>query len=130
MTRWTLPLIVSLTFHVSAMAADDHWTAHISAEGEVLRSWPKWIEKVEKTPQSNYFTQYKMHLNKHIVQQDPRFCSVSPIDGSTQTRLLHGHAKVVGMPSVDGGVTVNTQLIDVNGASGDNSLAFMLMCMR
>ena len=130
MNKWVLPLMIGLTFQASAMAKDVLWTAHISADGEVLRASPNWIEKVKHTGQDNYFSQYKVLFNKDIVKQNPGFCSASAIDGSTEQRLMHGQARIIGVPTVDRGVTVNTQLVDVDGPSGNNSMEFLLMCTR
>ena len=129
MMKWVLLLVMSIAYQTSAMAKDTYWTAHVGKDGTVLRQWPKWIENVELSANANYFSQYKLILNNRIVHQDPGFCTVSPIDGSTEDRLLHGQAKVIGKPKAEG-VTVLTQLVDVKGASGDNSLEFLVMCMR
>lgn len=129
MKKWFLVLLSGFAFHSAAMARDVLWTAHINAAGEVARAWPAWIERVEHTPQDNYFSQYKLHFNKRIVHQDPGFCAVSAIDASSEQRLVHGHAKVVGKPTSES-VTVITQLVDVDGPSGDNSMEFLLMCTR
>lgn len=42
---------------------------------------------------------------------------------------MHGQAKVVGAPTTTN-VTVNTQLVDLKGPSGNNDMEFMLMCSR
>lgn len=129
MTKWIMPLLLGLAFQASAMAKDMILTAHVSADGSVLRQWPEWIAQVERQPQANYFTQYKLRFNPRIVHQDPGFCSVSPIDASSYDRQMHGQAKVIGKPLAEQ-VTVMTQLVDKKGPSGDNSLEFLLMCVR
>lgn len=127
--RWGVPLVAGMLFHVAAMGEDKVWTAHIAADGEVLRQWPQWITEVQHQPQDNYYSLYKLTLNPRIVQQDPGFCTVSPIDASNYERQMHGQAKVIGKPVAEL-FTVMTQLVDVEGASGDNSLELMVMCTR
>ncbi|PYC23742.1 hypothetical protein [Pseudomonas mosselii] len=129
MTRLIMPLLLGLVFQASAMAKDQFFTARVGADGTVLHQWPQWISEVERQAQANYFTQYKLKFNPRIVQQDPGFCSVSPIDASSYDRQLHGQAKVIGNPQVTH-ATVMTQLVDMKGASGDNSLEFLVMCIR
>ncbi|AGZ32959.1 hypothetical protein C4Q28_00205 [Pseudomonas sp. SWI6] len=122
-------LMMGLAYQASALANETWWTAHIGGDGSVLRQWPKWIERVEHKPQDNYFTQYTLFFNKRIVHQDPGFCSVSPIDASSENRLVHGYAKVIGKPLAEQ-ATVLTQLVDVKGPSGDNSMEFLVLCTR
>jgi hypothetical protein len=129
MTRLIMPLLLGLVFQTSAMAKDQFFTARVGADGTVLRQWPQWISEVERQAQANYFTQYKLKFNPRIVQQDPGYCSVSPIDASSHDRQMHGQAKVIGNPQVTH-ATVMTQLVDMKGASGDNSLEFLVMCIR
>lgn len=129
MTQWIMPLLLSLMLQANAMAKDVVLTAHVAADGSVLRQSPEWIKHVERQAQANYFTLYKLTLVPSIVHQDPGFCSVSPIDVSSYDRQLHGQAKVIGKP-VAGGLSVMTQLADMRGPSGDNSLEFLLMCTR
>ncbi|POG06499.1 hypothetical protein BGP84_17870 [Pseudomonas putida] len=120
-------LALGAAFQGAAFANDDLLTAHVSADGKVLRQWPQWITEVDHLPQDNYFSLYKLKLNTRIVQKDPGFCSVSPIDASTYERQLHGQAKVIGKPLAEK-VDVMTQLVDKQGASADNSLEFLVMC--
>lgn len=120
-------LALGMGFHVSVQAKETVFTAHIGADGAVVRQWPKWIERVEHKPQTNYFSEYKLVLNPRIVHNDPGFCSVSPIDASSYEHLLHGQAKVTGKPLANQ-LTVITQLVDLKGSSGDNSLEFQVMC--
>lgn len=122
-------LALGLMLHANVQAKESVLTAHIGADGSILRQWPKWIESVKYENQANYYSEYKMALNPRIVNLDPGFCSVSPIDASSYDRLLHGQAKVIGKP-VANQVTVITQLVDINGQSGDNSLEFQVMCTR
>ncbi|WP_236192575.1 hypothetical protein [Pseudomonas urethralis] len=122
-------LALGALFQGAAFANDDLLTAHVSADGKVLRQWPQWITEVDHQPQKNYFSQYKLKLNQRIVHKDPGFCSVSPIDVSTYERQLYGQAKVIGKPLAEK-VDVMTQLVDKQGASGDNSLEFLVMCSR
>ncbi|MDZ3994436.1 hypothetical protein [Pseudomonas sp. Teo4] len=122
-------LMIGLACQASAIAKEQFWTAHVGADGKVLRQWPKWIERVEHQAKDNYFAQYSLFFNKRIVHQDPGFCSVSPIDTSSENRLVHGYAKVIGKPVVEK-ATVMTQLLDVKGPSGDNSMEFLVMCTR
>ncbi|MFB4391115.1 MULTISPECIES: hypothetical protein [unclassified Pseudomonas] len=122
-------VLLGLAFSFGAMAQDSLLTAHISAKGEVLRQSPAWIEKVDRMAQANYLTEYKLTLNKRIVHMDPGFCTVSPIDKSTEAATLHGQAKVIGKPSAET-ATVITQLVDMNKPSGDNSLEFLILCTR
>ncbi|MFJ9990885.1 hypothetical protein ACIQSO_09115 [Pseudomonas putida] len=129
LTRWSVALVAGLSFQAGAMAKDVIHTADVGADGKVLRQWPEWISKIEKTALNNYYVQYKLVLNPRIIQQDPGFCSVSAIDASSFDRQLHGQAKVIGKP-VAAQVNVLTQLVDLKGPSGDNSLAFQVMCVR
>ncbi|QXH56709.1 hypothetical protein [Pseudomonas maumuensis] len=128
-TRWLMLAVLGLVFQSSAMAKDMLLTAHVGADGKVLRQWPEWISQVERQAQANYFTQYTLKLNPRIVHQDPGFCSVSPIDASSYDRQMHGQAKVIGKPLAEH-LSVMTQLVDMKGASGDNSLEFLLLCVR
>ncbi|MFK3773208.1 hypothetical protein [Pseudomonas sp. NPDC089406] len=129
MIRWPLLLISALAVQNMAMAQDKVFTAHIAADGTVLRQWPEWISQVSRQAQDNYFNLYKLSFNGRIVHQDPGFCSVSPIDASSHDRQLHGQAKVVGKPVAEY-VTVQTQLVDLKGASGNNALEFLILCTR
>ena len=129
MKKCFLVLLSALAFQSAAMAKDVLWTAHIGADGKILRDRPEWIKEVELTALPNYFSQYKLYFSKQIAHQGPGFCAVSAIDASSEQRLVHGHAKVVGKPTYES-VTVNTQLVDVDGPSGDNSMEFLLMCTR
>lgn len=129
MTRCCLPVLLALIFQGSAMAHEVALTAHIAADGRILSQSPHWISQVQVQPQANYFTQYKLSLDKDQLRQAPGFCSVSPLDASSYQRQLHGAAKVVGTPLADK-LTVQTQLVDVPGASGDNSLEFQVLCVR
>ena len=129
MTQWIMPVLLSLMFQANAMAKDVVLTAHVAADGSVLRQWPEWISKVERQSQADYFTQYKLKFNPRIVHQDPGYCSVQPIDASSHDSLMHGQAKVIGKPLAEQ-VTVMTQLVDKKGPSGDNSLEFLVMCTR
>ncbi|UBM25520.1 hypothetical protein K8374_00435 [Pseudomonas sp. p1(2021b)] len=128
-TKGLAALVIGLGIQTSVVAKEHLFTAQVAADGTVLRQWPEWIVKVEHQPQPNYFSLYKLHLNKRIVHQDPGFCSVSPIDASDYDRQLYGQAKVIGKPVV-AKVDVMTQLVDKNGSSGDNSLEFLVMCTR
>lgn len=128
-SRAIVVLMTGLAFQASAIAKETFWTAHVGADGTVLRQWPNWIESVEHKSQDNYFAQYSLFFNKRIVQQDPGFCSVSPIDTSSESRLAHGYAKVIGKPVAEK-ATVMTQLLDVKGPSGDNSMEFLVLCTR
>ncbi|TFF43106.1 hypothetical protein [Pseudomonas sp. RIT623] len=127
--RYSLPLLLALVFQGSAMAHDGVFTAHIAADGRVLSQSPQWISQVQAQPQANYFTQYKLSLDKDQLRQAPGFCSVSPLDASSYDRQLHGAAKVIGKPLADK-LTVQTQLVDTQGPSGDNSLEFQVLCVR
>ncbi|MBO9548654.1 hypothetical protein [Pseudomonas sp.] len=129
MSNGLVMLALGAAFQGAAFANDDLLTAHVSADGKVLRQWPQWITEVDHQPQKNYFSQYTLKLNKRIVHKDPGFCSVSPIDVSTYERQLHGQAKVIGKPLAEK-VNVMTQLVDQQKASGDNSLEFLVMCSR
>ncbi|MDR2317106.1 MAG: hypothetical protein LBF06_12055 [Pseudomonas sp.] len=129
MNTWLVILALGAMFQGTAFANDDLLTAHVSADGKVLRQWPQWIIEVDHQPQENYFSLYKLKLNQRILHKDPGFCSVSPIDVSTYERQLHGQAKVIGKPLAEK-VDVMTQLVDKQGASGDNSLEFLVMCSR
>ncbi|MFJ4063691.1 hypothetical protein ACIPW4_00165 [Pseudomonas sp. NPDC089996] len=129
MSKGLMMLALSAAFQSAAFANEDLMTAHVSADGKVLRQLPQWITEVDHQPQENYFSQYKLKLNTRIVHKDPGFCSVSPIDVSTYERQLHGQAKVIGKPLAET-VNVMTQLVDHLGASGDNSLEFLVMCSR
>ncbi|BDM20330.1 hypothetical protein KMS_R00890 [Pseudomonas sp. LRP2-20] len=129
MSNGLVMLALGVTFQGAAFANDELLTAHVSAEGKVLRQWPQWITEVDYQPKENYFSRYALKLNSRIVHKDPGFCSVSPIDASTYARQLHGQAKVIGKPLAEK-VDVMTQLVDKQGASGDNSLEFLVMCSR
>jgi len=129
MNKWLAALTLVAAWQGAAFAADELLTAHISADGKVLRQWPQWITEVDHQPQKNYFSLYKLKFNKRIVHKDPGFCSVSAIDASTYERQLHGQAKVIGKPLAEK-VDVMTQLVDKQGPSGDNSLEFLVMCSR
>ncbi|MFJ4345096.1 hypothetical protein [Pseudomonas sp. NPDC089401] len=129
MNKWLAALALGAAFQGAAFADDGLLTAHVSADGKVLRQWPQWIVSVDHQPQDNYFSLYKLTLNKRIVHKDPGFCSVSPIDASTYERQLYGQAKVTGKPQAEK-VHVMTQLVDKKGPSGDNSLEFLVMCSR
>lgn len=128
-TTWLVVVALAAAFQGSAIAEDRWMTAHISAQGEVLKQWPQWITSIDRQPQDNYFSLYKMNLNPRIVHQDPGFCSVSPIDASSYERQLYGQAKVIGKP-LAANVDVMTQLVDKQEPSGDNSLEFLVMCIR
>lgn len=119
----------TLLIHANASAADAFYTAHIDASGKILSQSPKWISYVTKENQAGYLSQYKLTLDPKVVKQNPTFCGVSPIDASNYDRMMHGQAKVIGLPLARN-VTVQTQLVDMPGASGDNSLEFMIMCTR
>ncbi|MFK4234296.1 hypothetical protein [Pseudomonas guariconensis] len=118
-----------LAVQTTAMAKEHVFTAHVAADGTLLRQSPKWISDITHQPQPNYFSLYKLKLNKQVVRQDPGFCTVSAIDASSYDRQLHGQAKVTGNPSAEK-VDVMTQLVDKKGPSGDNDLEFLLMCTR
>lgn len=120
---------LGMLFHTGVQAKDSVLTAHIGADGSILRQWPEWIENVKYQKHVNYYSEYKLALNPRIVERDPGFCSVSAIDASSYERLLHGQAKVIGTP-VANQLTVITQLVDLKGSSDDNSLEFQVMCMR
>ncbi|MDR2307305.1 MAG: hypothetical protein LBE53_08940 [Paucimonas sp.] len=124
--QWGIPFLLALAFQGSVMAGE-LVTAHIGADGQVLKQSPVWISRVQHQPQANYFTQYKLSLQG--LGRAPGFCSVSPIDASSYDKQLHGAAKVIGVPSADK-LTVMTQLVDLSGPSGDNSQEFLLMCVR
>jgi len=129
MNKWLVALALGAAWQGAALANDELLTAHVSADGKVLRQWPRWISEVDHQSQDNYFSLYKLKLNKRIVHKDPGFCSVSPIDASTHDRQLHGQAKVIGKPLAER-VDVMTQLVDKQGPSGDNALEFLVMCSR
>ncbi|WP_191833170.1 hypothetical protein [Pseudomonas fluorescens] len=122
-------LALGVLFHTGVQAKESLLTAHIGADGSILRQWPKWIESVKYEKHINYYSEYKLALNPRIVHLDPGFCSVSPIDNSSYEHLLHGQAKVIGKPAVSQ-VTVITQLVDLKGNSDDNSLEFQVMCTQ
>ncbi|MGE8322759.1 MAG: hypothetical protein ACN6OX_06725 [Pseudomonas sp.] len=124
---WYLPLMVGLAFQAGAHAKPTILTAHVAADGTLLQQSPEWVSSVELQAQPNYFNQYKILLKPSAVSGNPRFCVASPIDASSYERQLHGQAKVIGAPLASY-VTVMTQLVDVESASGDNALEFMLMC--
>ncbi|MGE7993156.1 hypothetical protein ACQKPE_19355 [Pseudomonas sp. NPDC089554] len=125
----TAMVLLGLAFSTGALAKEPILTAHVSAEGAVLRQSSQWIEHVQRTVQNNYLTEYKLTLNEQVVDTDPGFCTVSPIDISTEVTTLHGQAKVIGKPIVES-VVVMTQLVDMKEPSGDNSLEFLVMCTR
>ncbi|MBF8744615.1 hypothetical protein E2H86_06330 [Pseudomonas putida] len=122
-------LLGGLAFQATASADDAVMTAHIAADGQIVKQSGKWVESVTLQSQPDYFSQYKLKLDPAQWQQAPGFCVASPIDLSTETRLMHGQAKVVGAPTTTN-VTVNTQLVDLKGPSGNNDMEFMLMCSR
>ncbi|MCX5506544.1 hypothetical protein [Pseudomonas sp. BJa3] len=128
-TRWLMLAVLGLAFQASAAGKDMIFTAHVGADGKVLRQWPEWISHVEREVQANYFSQYKLKLNPRIVHQAPGFCSVSSIDVSSYDRQMHGQAKVIGKPLVEH-LSVMTQLVDMKSASADNSLEFLVLCVR
>ncbi|HEK1688154.1 TPA: hypothetical protein SMR42_004552 [Pseudomonas putida] len=128
-TRWSVALMAGLSLQAGAMAKDEMHTADVGADGKVLRQSSEWISEIEKTALRNYYVQYKLVLNPRIIQRDPSFCSVSAIDASSYDRQLHGQSKVIGKPVAEQ-VNVMTQLVDLKGPSGDNSLAFQVMCIR
>lgn len=129
LTRWSVALVAGLTLQAGAMAKDVMHTADVGTDGKVLRQSSEWILEIEKTALDNYYVQYKLVLNPRIIQRDPGFCSVSVIDASSFDRQLHGQAKVIGKPVAEH-VNVMTQLVDLTGPSGNNSLAFQVMCVR
>ncbi|MFJ4456366.1 hypothetical protein ACIP1G_21095 [Pseudomonas sp. NPDC089392] len=122
-------LMIGLAFQTGAHARETVLTAHVAADGTLLQQSPQWISSVELQAQPNYYNQYKVLLKPSAMPGKPRFCVASPIDASSYERQLHGQAKVIGVPRASH-VTVMTQLVDVQGPSGDNALEFMLMCSR
>lgn len=122
-------LVAVFAFQGTAHAASTIFTAHISDTGAVLHQTPNWINGVERRIQTDYLTEYTLALDTRTTRGDPAFCSVSAIDKSQYERLIYGQGKIVSKP-LAGKVTVITQLVDVTGPAGDNSLEFMLMCMR
>ncbi|MDF9754199.1 hypothetical protein ACVWY1_000511 [Pseudomonas sp. TE6288] len=128
-SRLLMASLMTLAFHNLAFAEQVLFTAHISHKGTILNQSPTWITEVKRVVQKDYMTEYTLLLDSKITQSDPAFCSMSPIDVGTYERLLHGQGKVIGKPSVEM-VRVATQLVDLKGPSGDNSMAFQLMCVR
>lgn len=122
-------LLGGLAFQATASANDAVVTAHIAADGKVIKQSTQWIESVRLQSQPDYFSEYKLTLDPAQWQQAPGFCVASPIDASSEARLMHGQAKVVGAPTTTN-VTVNTQLVDIKGPSGNSDMEFMLMCSR
>ncbi|PYC45819.1 hypothetical protein DMX05_00305 [Pseudomonas soli] len=128
-SRLLMASLMTLAFHKLAFAEQVLFTAHISHKGTILSQSPIWITEVKRVVQKDYMTEYTLLLDSNITQRDPAFCSMSPMDVGTYERLLYGQGKVIGKPSV-GMVRVATQLVDLKGPSGDNSMAFQLMCVR
>ncbi|MBJ9974550.1 hypothetical protein IAE35_08240 [Pseudomonas sp. S75] len=129
LTQCSIALVAGLAVQAGAMASETIHTAHIGEDGTLLRQSGEWIREVKKTPLDNYYTEYKLMLAAGAFDKDPSFCSVSPIDASSADRQMHGQAKVIGIPTL-AKVDVMTQLVDMQGPSGDNSLAFLLMCVH
>ncbi|PYB86429.1 MULTISPECIES: hypothetical protein [Pseudomonas] len=131
MTVNRLFLVLMLAFGIqgAAYANQAIFTAHISDDGTILNQSPQWITQVERRVQTDYLTEYTISLKKKVTQGDPGYCAMSPIDNSQYERVIYGQGKVIGKPRADK-VIVATQLVDVNGPSGDNSLAFQLLCVR
>ncbi len=91
-------LLGGLAFQATASANEAVVTAHIAADGKVIKQSTQWIKSVELKSQPDYFSQYKLALDPAQWKEAPGFCVASPIDASTEPRLMHGQAKVVGAP--------------------------------
>jgi hypothetical protein len=122
-------MLPALFVQASAIAKESLYTAHIAADGKVLRQSPQWIKTVKLISQPNYYSEYKLALDPAHWKNAPGFCSASPIDASDYDRLLHGSAKVNGAPTTRN-LTVITQLVDLKGPSGNNDMEFLVLCTR